>query len=187
MQYASDVSSEASSGMRKVYIKCRVVKKFSDIHKLTDCELVETYIGNHVQMPILDTLKRRYRGDSYNYVLEVFFAYKSLKQDIKKYESYNARCTDTSTFYEIAEALRDVADDIDTPIGFLLNDNIGIDYQYKWYGSMYGYLTPFECILIEEYMRDPSYYYVHLIISKRVFKFICKCKTGNMPYWFVPI
>lgn len=185
LQYASDVDNKTPCGIANTYIKCRYVKTPYEVHSShTRYDMKQVCVGDNGEMSMLDALKRRRRDKSFMKLLHMYSTYKSIEKDIVRYEKYrdiygpNGFGRFTGNIYD---ALSEVS-----YLGFLFDDDeLCID---GWHGSIYGYLTPFECRLIKEFLVGPTGYGVaDFIISKRVFKFICKCTVIHLPYWYVPV
>lgn len=185
LQYASDVDIGSATGVRDV----KILYTTHDVFYWNEDEL-PICIGRHNIKGTLNILKRRYKGDSYRELLKEYATYANLKRDKEKYELYY-ETTGNNDYKNIALSIRKIINE-----GFKLFDAIftgcALDKSNdKWYGCLYGYLTPFECRVIAYQIRYPSTIErVPFVVSDRVFRFIYKCLRTTSKYvsaeWIIP-
>ncbi len=190
LQYASDVSSSVSYGTRDTYAKCQRTRKSIKIKKRNPEKYVmmlPVCVGNNVK-GIFNILKRRHRGNPFRPIKREYALYKTIKRDIERYKSYENEIL--HVFNSIVDHMDNFLDDACHIISLLHGIGDYPEYDNMWCGSIHGYLTPFECRAIASCLKYPlDYGGLGFVISKRVFKFICKCRpdVNDMVYWFVPI
>lgn len=186
IHYASDVDNKSKCGVRDIYVKCvyYTYDEKSDEYVEGESE-VEACIGRNTK-GTYNVLKRRYRGAAYKSIVDEYTIYRRMMNDLDRYRNYVAvlpRLRHYDIPFSIETALINA---FDTVLTIFNERNTGPLY-HDWEGSIYGYLTPFDCRAISYFLSvyPDEVDGAGFIISKRVYKFFRKCTPTNRQFWYV--